>query len=304
MDRLTSMAVFVKAVELGSFVAAAAALDLSGPMVGKHVQFLEDRLGARLLNRTTRRQSLTEFGKTYYEHCRGILIEVEAADALAADQVSEPRGTLRVTMPVHFGRRCVAPILLDIARRHSALSLDLSFSDSFADLAEGYYDLAIRTGQLENRAGIISRLIARQQMVVCASPSYLATYGTPEQLQDLNNHHALVYRRAGGVAPWLFPRGDLPVLRIAPHHRLRFDDLDAIADAAVASMGIAWLPYWLVRDRIGAGELTLLLSREQRFHYDCSVLWLQTPHMPRKVRLAIDAIAAALPRLVSAPPLE
>lgn len=304
MDRLTSMAVFVKAVELGSFVAAAAALNLSGPMVGKHVQFLEDRLGTRLLNRTTRRQSLTDFGKTYYEHCRAILIEVEAAEALAADQVSEPRGTLRVTMPVHFGRRCVAPILLDLARRHSALSLDLSFNDRFADLADGDYDLAIRTGQLEDRAGIISRLIARQQMVVCASPSYLATYGTPEQLEDLNDHQALVYRRAGGVAPWLFPRRDLPAIRIAPHHRLRFDDLDVIADAAVASMGIAWLPYWLVRDRIGAGELKLLLAREERFLYDCSVLWLQTPHMPRKVRLAIDVMAAALPKLVSAPPLE
>jgi DNA-binding transcriptional LysR family regulator len=301
MDRLTSMAVFVKAVELGSFIAAAAALDLSGPMVGKHVQCLEDRLGTRLLNRTTRRQSLTEFGKTYYEHCRAVLMEVEAVDALAADQVSEPRGSLRVTMPVHFGRRCVAPILLNLARRYSALNLDLSFNDRFVDLAEGNYDLAIRTGELEDRAGIISRLVARQQMVVCASPSYLDAYGKPKQTEDLNYHQALVYHRSGGVAPWLFPRSDLPAIRIAPPHRLRFDDLDAIADAAVAAMGIAWLPYWLVRDRIDAGALKLLLPREQSFLYDCSVLWLHTPHMPRKVRVAIDVLAATLPQLMSAP---
>ena len=118
MDRLTSMAVFVKAVDLGSFAAAAAALDLSGPMVGKHVRFLEERLGVRLINRTTRRQSLTDFGRAYYERCRMVLAEAEAADALAADQLSEPRGKLRVTMPVHFGRRCVAPILLELAQQY------------------------------------------------------------------------------------------------------------------------------------------------------------------------------------------
>ncbi|TIV10320.1 MAG: LysR family transcriptional regulator, partial [Mesorhizobium sp.] len=127
MDRLTSMAVFVKTVDLGSFAAAAAALDLSGPMVGKHVRFLEERLGVRLINRTTRRQSLTDFGRAYYERCRLVLAEAEAADALAADQLSEPRGKLRVIMPVHFGRRCVAPILLELAQRYPALELDLSF---------------------------------------------------------------------------------------------------------------------------------------------------------------------------------
>ena len=109
MDRLTSMAVFVKAVDLGSFAAAAAALDLSGPMVGKHVRFLEERLGVRLINRTTRRQSLTEFGRAYYERCRMVLAEAEAADALAADQLSEPCGKLRVTMPVHYSAGAALP---------------------------------------------------------------------------------------------------------------------------------------------------------------------------------------------------
>ncbi|TIV45443.1 MAG: LysR family transcriptional regulator, partial [Mesorhizobium sp.] len=136
MDRLESMEVFVRAVDLGSFAAAAAALDLSGPMVGKHVRFLEERLGVRLLNRTTRRQSLTDFGRAYYERCRIVLAEVEAADALAADQLSEPHGRLRVTMPAHFGRHCVTPVLLELARRFPTLELDLSLSDRFADLVE------------------------------------------------------------------------------------------------------------------------------------------------------------------------
>src|SRR5689334_864170 len=121
MDRLTSMAVFVRAVDLGSFAAAADALDLSGPMVGKHVRFLEERLGVRLINRTTRRQSLTDFGRAYYERCRTILAEAEAADALAADQLSQPCGKLRVTMPVLFGRQCVTPILLTLAQKYPAL---------------------------------------------------------------------------------------------------------------------------------------------------------------------------------------
>lgn len=300
MDRLTSMAVFVKTVDLGSFAATAAALDLSGPMVGKHVRFLEERLGVRLINRTTRRQSLTDFGRAYYERCRMVLAEAEAADALAADQLSEPRGKLRVIMPVHFGRRCVAPILLELAQRYPALEVDLSFSDPIADLAEDGCDLAIRTGNLEDQAGVMARRVARQRMVVCASSSYLEMHGWPRQIEDLGSHQTIIYRRSGRVVqPWLFPRHGQPALEVMPVSRLRFDDLAAIADAAAAGMGLAWLPYWLVRERIQAGTLVPLLPDQPGFLYDAYALWLQTPHLPLKVRLAVDALAAALPRLMT-----
>src|SRR5260370_36262264 len=194
MDRLMSMAVFVKTVDLGSFAAAAAALGLSGPMVGKHVRFLEERLGVRLTNRPTRRQSLTDFGRAYYERCRVVLAEAQAADALAADQLSEPCGKLRVAMPVHFGRRCVTPILLELAQQYPTLELDLSFSDRIADLAEDGYDLAIRTGDLEDKAGVTARRIARQRMVVCASPSYLGMLVQPRRLPIPTQHHPFSYR--------------------------------------------------------------------------------------------------------------
>ncbi|MDX8490171.1 LysR family transcriptional regulator [Mesorhizobium sp. VK22B] len=300
MDRLESMEVFVKAVDLGSFAAAATALDLSGPMVGKHVRFLEERLGARLINRTTRRQSLTDFGRAYYERCRIVLAEAQAADALAADQLSEPRGKLRVTMPAHFGRHCVTPILLALARYYPTLELDLSLSDRFADLVEDGLDLAIRTGTLDDRAGIIARRVARQRMIVCASPPYIERFGQPLRLDDIAGHQAIIYRRLGqALQPWLFPRDDGSVTEIAPAGRLRFDDLDAIADAATEGMGLAWLPYWLVRQRIEAGRLIRLLPDQSDYLYDCHALWLQTPHLPLKVRLAVDALAAGLPRMMS-----
>ncbi|KAI3592090.1 Transcriptional regulator, LysR family [Cupriavidus sp. U2] len=299
MDRLTSMAVFVKAVDLGSFAAAADVLGLSAPMVGKHVQALETRLGVRLLIRTTRRQSLTDFGQAYYDRCKVVLAEAEAADALAADQFGEPRGRLRVTMPVHFGRRCVAPVLLRFAQTYPALELDLSFNDRFVDLGEGDFDIAIRTGDLDDKAGVIARRVARQPMIVCASPAYLKAHGQPATVDALQRHQAIVYRRSGRVSPWLFPRDGLPPEEMIPLNRIRMDDLDAIAEAATLGMGLAWLPYWLVSDRIRSGALVALLPDRRAFLYDAYALWLRAPHLPRKVRMAVDALFEALPALMT-----
>ena len=299
MDRLTSMTVFVKAVDVGSFAAAADALEMSGPMVGKHVRFLEERLGVRLLNRTTRRQSLTETGQAYYERCRTVLAEAEAADAVASDELSEPRGRLRVTMPALLGRHCIAPLLMKLARRYPHLELDLSFGDPIADIIEARYDLAIRTGDLNDQSGLMTRRIASQRMVVCGSRSYLRANGKPKSLDDLAAHQAIIYRRSGRVRPWLFPREGQPPSEIMPAGRLRLDDLDAIADAATQGMGLAWLPYWLVREHLRAGTLINLLSGQPGFLYDCHALWPRSPRIPPKVRAAVDALAAALPKLMT-----
>jgi DNA-binding transcriptional LysR family regulator len=202
-------------------------------------------------------------------------------------------------MPSLFGRECVAPVLLELARKYPALELDLSFGDRIADLAEDDFDFAIRTGNLEDRTGVIARRVARQRMIVCAAPSYLDTHGRPQRIEDLGAHQAVIYRRSGRVAPWLFPLKDQPPAEVTPVHRLRLDDLGAIADAAAAGMGLAWLPSWLVRDRIEAGTLVPLLPDQPEFLYDCHALWLQTPHLPLKVRLAVDALAAALPKLMT-----
>jgi len=136
-------------------------------------------------------------------------------------------------------------------------------------------------------------------MVVCAAPAYLGIHGEPRRIEDLADHQAIVYRRLGQVVqPWLFAREGQSVQEIIPSGRLRLDDLDAIADAAAEGMGLAWLPWWLVRERIEAGALVALLPDQPHYLYDCHALWLQTPHLPLKVRLAIDALAAALPKLM------
>lgn len=298
MDRLTSMGVFVKAVDMGSFAAAADDLGISAPMVGKHVRSLEERLGVRLLNRTTRRQSLTDFGRAYYERCRSIIREVDAADDLAADHQAAPRGRLRVSVPVHFGRQCAAPVLMDLARKYTALELEVSFSDRLTDLAEDGFDLVVRTGHPEDHAGIVARRIARQRMIVCASPSYLAGHGTPANVAELNGHAAVVYRRSGPIAPWLFPDGNGQVREFLPNGRFRFDDLAAIADAVAAGAGLGWLPSWLVRDRVRTGALVELLPGQPWHPYDVFALWLRTPHLPLRTRAAVEALAAELPHRV------
>jgi DNA-binding transcriptional LysR family regulator len=144
----------------------------------------------------------------------------------------------------------------------------------------------------------MARRVARQRMVVCAAPSYLKRLGRPKAIADLAAHPAIVYRRSVRISPWLFPREGARPIEFVPAGRLRLDDLDAIADAAVAGMGLAWLPAWLVRDRIASGALVALLPKEPAYLYDATALWLQTPHLPLKVRVAIDALATELPKLM------
>ncbi len=294
MDRLASMEAFVKAVDLGSFAAAADALEISPPMVGKHVRFLEQRLGATLINRTTRRQSLTEFGSAYYDRCRIVLAEVEAADALTQDYLAEPRGRLRVTMPVHLGRHCVAPLLMQLTQVHQGLDLDLSFDDGLTDLAEGRFDLAIRTGDLPDMAMVTGRKIASQTMVTCASREFISVHGRPNCHRDLPDFPLIAYRRNGPVAAWYFPEEGGRIVDFVPTARFRFDDLDAIADAAVLGLGIAWVPRWLVRDRLASGALVDLLPHEKPTLYDCYAIWPKSRHLPLKVRAAVDLLAASL----------
>ncbi len=294
-DRLNGVSVFVEAVEADSFSAAAQRLNLSRSAVGKTIARLEDRLGARLFHRTTRSQTLTEDGQAFYERCLRALEELRAGEAMLESGRKEAAGRLRVSMPVLFGRRCVAPILLKLAAEHPKLELDLNFTDSRVDLVEDGFDLAIRNGSLGEWPGLMARRIAYQRMTVCASPDYLRSHGTPKTREELLDHDAILYARSGRVRSWLFPVKDGPDAEMLPRSRMRFDDLEMIADAGVAGLGLIWLPCWLVQEGVRAGSLVRLFENEPRLSFDCYAVWPKTPHLPLRVRLAIDALAAALP---------
>jgi DNA-binding transcriptional LysR family regulator len=294
-ETLSGVDVFVAAAETGSFAAAAEQLRLTRSAVAKGVARIESRLGARLFHRTTRRQSLTDDGQVYYERCVRALEELRAGRAALETGRREVAGRLRVSAPVLFGRRCVAPVLARFAAKHPNLELDLSLSDRPVDLVEDGFDLAIRNGAIGDGSGLMTRTIALQRMAVCASPGYLAARAAPKTIEDLSSHHAVVYGRAGQAKPWQFPTKKGEPQEATPPSRLRFDDLDAIADAAEAGFGVAWLPCWLIRDRVRDGALVLVLEEAPRLVLKTSALWPQSPRLPLRVRLAIDALAAALP---------
>ena len=208
----------------------------------------------------------------------------------------EAAGRLRVTAPVLFGRRCVAPVLTKLAARHPKLELELSFNDRPVDLIEDGFDLAIRSGVIGNAAGLMTRAIGSERLIICGAPAYLAKHGRPKRLDDLQRHTGVLYSRAGHIRTWEFQTGDRKALvEATPPSRLRFDDAEAIADAAAAGHGLACLPNWLIRDRVRSGTLIPVLEDVPSLEIVTRALWPETPHLPLRVRFAIDALAAALP---------
>jgi DNA-binding transcriptional LysR family regulator len=294
-DVLNGIDVFVATVEARGFSAAAARLHLSRSAVGKTVARLEARLGVRLFHRTTRAQSLTDDGQIYYERCLRALEELRIGKAILESGRREATGRLRVTMPVLFGRRCVAPVLARLAQQHHKLELELHFSDRVMDVVEDGYDLAIRTGPIGDSAGLMQRRIGALRTAICAAPAYLERHGTPASLDDLLHHQAILYARSGLVRTWQFPQENAPPVEITPPSRMRFDDLAAICDAVAAGHGLAWLPCWLIRERVQTGELVPVLPDLPRLAFESHALWPRSPHLPLRVRLAVDALAAELP---------
>ena len=298
-DMFADLPVFVAAVEAGGFAAAAAKLNLTRSAVGRTVARLERRLGVRLFHRTTRTLVLTDDGQAFFEHCRRALDEVHAATAQLESGRREVVGHLRVSVPVLFGRMRVAPILIGLLDTHPKLAIDLNFNDRLVDVVEDGFDLVVRNGPLQDWPGLAARRVARQRMGICASPAYLAAAGIPATLADLPRHRAVLYGRPGRVRSWLFPRAGAAPEEIVPPSRMRFDDLGTIRDAAVAGHGLAWLPCWLIRDDVAAGRLAMVLPHLPAHVFESHVLWPQTPHLPLRVRIAIDALAAGLPETAS-----
>ncbi|MCP8939643.1 LysR family transcriptional regulator [Alsobacter sp. SYSU M60028] len=254
LDRLTGMQVFVKVAALGSLSAAARALGMSQTMATKHIAALEDRLGVKLLHRTTRRLTLTEAGRRYLERAERILGEVaEADEAAAADRV-EVRGVLRVAAPLSFGVREIAPRMAAFALRHPGVVVDLGLSDRFVDLLEEGWDLAIRIGRMQD-SSMTARRIAPCRLLLAASDAYLAAHGAPRRVADLAAHNCLSYTLSRMLSPnrWLFGRDGHASVAVTGN--LKANNGDALLAAALAGQGVIYEPTFLVGDAVRAGLL-------------------------------------------------
>jgi DNA-binding transcriptional LysR family regulator len=292
MDRLTSMAAFVKAVEAGSFAATGSALGISPQMVAKHVNYLEARLGARLLNRTTRKQSLTEIGKIYYDRCRTVLAEVEWADALAEEARGAPRGTLRVNAPVSFGSHSLAPLIACYLSAHPDVDVDLVLNDRFVDLIDERFEAVFRIGDPTDTAlGAIE--LAPFQKIACASPAYLQKRGIPSTLSDLVGHECLAFANwpEPTVSEWMFLR-DGQTTKATIHSRLKANSAAALLQAALSGFGLALLAEDLVRPHLSTGRLVQVLPNYETpprpihllFHPDRR----QTPKLKSFINMAVE----------------
>jgi DNA-binding transcriptional LysR family regulator len=286
MDRLTSLAVFVKAVDLGSFSAAADALKMSSQLVGRHIQGIEQRLGVRLLNRTTRRQSVTDFGRTFYERARIILAEVEAAENLAEETRALPTGRLRVNAPVSFGMRVLAPRLPEYMQRHPHIEVDLSLSNRAVDLTDEGYDVVFRVGELSD-SRLIARPLSPYPLVLCAAPTYLL--GGPPLLtpHDLQQHECLGFSHTELRTHWTFvgPEGRVSV---PISGRLMVDHGEPLLCAALAGMGIMLQPLELVREALADGRLLRLLPKYEVPSRPMHVLYAPDRRMTPKLRSFLD----------------
>ena len=294
IDSFDDVPAFVTVVEAGGFSAAARRLNLSRSAVGKAIARLEGRLGIRLFHRTTRSQSLTDDGQVFHEYCQRALGELRAGKELLESGRKTASGRLRISMPVLFGRLCVAPILTRLTTLHPDLALELDFRDSHVDLVHDGFDLVVRNGPLGGGSGLMTRRVAHERTMVCAAPAYVDRHGMPAGLPDLGRHQSIAYCRDRRTQVWLFPRDDGPPLEMSPVTRLRFDDLGAILDAAVAGFGLAWLPDWLVSDSIRSGRLVQVVHDAASLTSDVHAIWPETPHLPMRVRIAIDALVAGM----------
>ena len=298
-DTLKDIPVFVASVEAGSFAQAAVRLHLSRSAVGKSIARLEERLGVRLFHRTTRSQRLTDNGALFYERCLRALEEIRGAESQLETGKHQVSGRLRVAMPVLFGRQCIAPLLIELAQEHPGLELEMSFSDRIVDLVDEGFDMAVRNGTLADSAVLVARRLGVHRMVLCAAPDYLIKNGQPQSVDDLRQYTAINYTRAGRVLPWQLMDYDGTSRTFIPRSSLNMDDLQAICDAALAGHGIAWLPCWMVIKEIHQGNLVPLFKQAPDVRFDVHAVWQQTPHLPLRVRIAIDMLVKRLPAVMS-----
>lgn len=292
-----NISAFLDAAEAGSFSTAALRSGKSKSGTAKAVARLEEHLGVRLFQRTTRQFTLTKEGRVFYESCQRAAKEIdEGVQHLNALQ-GEPIGSVSIDLPVVFGKRWILPTLLSVSKQLPQLSLDISFTDKRVDLVDQGIDLVVRIGVLKSSSSIMSRSLGVQSSLICASPEYIRSNGVPRSLEDLHLHRCIVFTGESGPIPWSFVEPGNPHghdIHFAPMTRLSLNHSEAILDATLAGLGISVLSSWLVAEHLQTGKLARVLPEIQTSGFPIHLLWVKTKHQVPAVRRIIDALVDAL----------
>jgi DNA-binding transcriptional LysR family regulator len=288
MDRLTSLTAFVRVVDTGGFSAAGRRLNMSTTMVSNHVQALEDRLGARLLNRTTRKVSLTEVGRAYYDRCIQILADIEQADDIAGALQSTPRGTLRIYTATHIVT-FIAPVVAEFLAKYPEVKVDLSMGERTVDIIDEGFDVAVRMTPPPD-SSLITRNLATWRHVLCCSPGYLEQHGRPQQLSDLSGHNCVRHVNYPFEDEWrFFDRKGAPA-SVGISGNLITNSGDMLRTAGLQGAGVCLAPGFLIHDDLEEGRLVRLLPEYRPVELSMNAVYPHRHHLSAKVRSFIDML--------------
>jgi len=301
MDRLQSMRVFAKVVEQGSFARAAQALDISNAVVTRHVADLEEHLGTRLLNRTTRRLSLTETGHAYLERVLQILQEIDDAEAIASSQSKKPGGTLRIYSHLGFGQQQLAALLPTYASQYPDVLLDVTLSDRTVDLVEDSFDVGIFINFQKFDSGMIARQLGMSEALLCASPQYVKQHGAPRNLSDITRHACLNFSYEQLRHHWPVRGTNGETINIPITGKVTSNNGDLLRHCALAGMGIMIRPSFALGDDLAAGRLVRLLPEHQLGQLSVVLVYPSRRLLSAKVRSFVDFMAKHYPRPESDP---
>lgn len=290
MDLWLAMSVFRRVAEAGGFSAVARQTGLSQPTVSRLVAGLEHHLGTKLINRSTRQLNLTELGTRYYEQCARMLDELTTIETELRDQQAAPTGTLRISTPITFGRVHILPHLWPLLQQHPQLNIEVVMDDHYDDLIKQGIDVAIRIGDLHD-SNLVAQKLGSSPRVIFASPAYLAARGTPRTLQDLKQHDCIVYTLLTTRDQWYFNQGRD---KIRVRGRFSTNSPDAVRAAALAGMGIAATPIWLINDCLADGRLRTVLQGFTPTPMDIHAVYPERRLVPAKVRYFVDYLRVRL----------
>jgi DNA-binding transcriptional LysR family regulator len=290
IDVMKAMQAFVAVVDSGSFVAAAEMHDTSTAAISRQVSGLEGYLGARLLNRTTRRISLTESGQEYYSRLQSILNDLSEAEAIVGQQSVQPKGLLRISAPLSYGNHELARLLPEFMRRYPDLKLDIDLSDRVVDLAYDGIDVAVRISQ-SLTSQVVARKIKPIEMILCASPDYLARKGIPKTPEDITEHETLSYSYLSTGENWRFVDKNQTEVTVRVQSKIHASNGDLLTTLGVFGNGIIIQPSFIVAEHIANGSLTQLLPDWHMGEFNLYAVYLSRKHLSAKVRAFIDYLA-------------